>query len=262
MVEDVVFKCALINCRSLKPKIKSLRECFNMNKLSVALLNETWLCRGDRQAKTMLQDLKDETGIEILRKDRDSRGGGVALAYDSNLMSLRKLNLNSLKNKPKLEIVAARGKLRGYKKEMNIFSCYIPQKLTKAESIDFLDTLANATAEAKQTSDGWFVIGGDWNHRPLSGLLNLYPDLKQIITAPTRKDKILDIVISNIHLHVKNVGVTSPIEGELGQVSDHKTVVIESLLPRPRAFSWEVHEYLEVTKQGSDEFVKRLEGEE
>ena len=51
----------------------------------------------------------------------------------------KKLNLNSLKNKPKLEIVVARGKLRGYKKEINIFSCYIvPPKLTKAESIDFL----------------------------------------------------------------------------------------------------------------------------
>ena len=263
LVEDVVFNCALINCRSLKPKIKSLSECFKMNKLSVALLNETWLHKSDKQAKHLLQELKNESGIEILRKDRDSRGGGVALAYDSNVLSLKKLNLNSLKNKPRTEIVAARGKLRGYKREFNIFSCYLTPKLTKAESTEFMETLSNAIAEAKVTSDGWFVVGGDWNQRPMTGILDLYPDIKQIATAPTRKDRVLDIIMSNINPHsIKNIGVTAPLEGEHGQVSDHKTVVIESLLPRPRAFSWEVHEYLEVTKKGTEEFIQRLEAEQ
>ena len=40
---DIPLNIALINCRSVKPKLKSLKECFITNKLSVALLNETWL---------------------------------------------------------------------------------------------------------------------------------------------------------------------------------------------------------------------------
>ena len=51
--------------------------------------------------------------------------------------------------------------IRGYKKDVNIFSCYLPPKLSKVESAEFMETLANAIAEAKITSDGWFVVGGD-----------------------------------------------------------------------------------------------------
>ena len=37
LVEDTIFNCALINCRSLKPKLTSLKECFIINKLSLCL---------------------------------------------------------------------------------------------------------------------------------------------------------------------------------------------------------------------------------
>ena len=97
-IEDIKLNVALINCRSLKPKIKSLKECFKMNKLSLAILNETWLYKSDRQFKCVQQNLKYETGIDFIRRDRDSRGGGVAVAFDANEIVMKKLNLNSLKN--------------------------------------------------------------------------------------------------------------------------------------------------------------------
>ena len=42
----------------------------------------------------MLSKITAEKGVKFIRKDRDSRGGGVAIA-------LRKLPLNSLKKKKK-----------------------------------------------------------------------------------------------------------------------------------------------------------------
>ena len=125
-----------------------------MNKLSLAILNETWMYKNDKHAKHLLQDLARESGIELIRKDRDSRGGGVAIAFDSGLLSLKKLGLKCLKNKPNCEIVAARGKLKGYNKEVNVFSCYVPPKLTKSESAELLETLSDAIAESKQSSEG------------------------------------------------------------------------------------------------------------
>ena len=65
--------------------------------------------------------------------------------------------------------------------------------MSRSESIEFLDTLSNAIAEAKHSSEGWYLIGGDWNHRPITSLLDLYPEIKQIVTPPTRKDNVLDI---------------------------------------------------------------------
>lgn len=122
MINDVPFNLCLINCRSLKPKIKSLVECFKMNDLTTALLNETWLYRSDPQAKKLLQQIAEENNIRVIRKDRDSRGGGVAIAFDTTKISLKKLNLNCLKNKKSFEILAASGKLKNYKKEITLFS--------------------------------------------------------------------------------------------------------------------------------------------
>ena len=134
--------------------------------------------------------------LTFFRKDRDSRGGGVAVAFNSKEITLKKLNLNCLKNKPDLEILATRGKLRNYKKELNIFSCYVPPKFSKSDSVRFLDTLSDAIAEAKTSSEGWFSIGADWNHRSLTPLLDMYPDIKQVLTPPTRKNNELDIMLS------------------------------------------------------------------
>lgn len=189
MINDIKLNLALINCRSVKPKLNSLAECFNINKLSVALLNETWLYQLDPQAKKMLNDMLLEKKIAFIRKDRDSRGGEVAIAFDTSLMSLSKLSLQTLKNKKKFEIVAARGKIRGHKQILTFFSCYVPPKFTKVESLEFMELLSIAIAEAKTGSEGWIAIGGDWNNRQLELALEMYPDIKVLLTPPTRKGK-------------------------------------------------------------------------
>ena len=258
LIEDVPLNGALINCRSVKPKLNFLAECFKINVLSLAILNETWLYRSDPQAKKLLLDLKNEHNIDIIRKDRDSRGGGVAVAFNSKVLSMRKLSLTTLNTKKHFKILATRGKLRGYKTEITVFSCYIPPKLTKNQSVEFLDLLTDAISEAKTTSEGWILIGGDWNNRSLQSLLDLYPDIEMLKTPPTRKDNTLDIVCSNFNNFIKSSEVCLPLEGELGQVSDHKIVIFEALLPRPKAFTWETHEYLQITKEGKKKFIETL----
>ena len=173
-----------------------------MNMLHVALLNETWLYKYDTQARRLFQNIKEEKGICIIRKDRDSREGGIAIAYDSSKITLKKLNLDCLKSKKDFEILAARGKIRGYKEEMNLISCYIPPKLTKAQSLEFLDLFSDTIAEVKQSLEGWIVIGGDWNNRQFDLALDMYPDVKKLATEPTRKDKILDILATNINDYI------------------------------------------------------------
>ena len=255
LIEDIPLNGCLINCRSVKPKLNFLSECFKINKLDVALLNETWLYKNDPQGRKLLLDLKNEHSIDFIRKDRNSRGGGVAVAFDRNRLSLKKLNLQSLRLKNEFEILATRGQIKNCKKELTIFSCYLPPKLSKIESTSFLDVLTDAISEAKSTSDGWLMIGGDWNNRSLGPIFDLFPDIKQIITPPTRKDRTLDVICTNFISHVKKAMVCSPLEGKLGQKSDHKIVLFESKLPRPAAFSWETHEYLRITESGKQKFI-------
>ena len=69
----------------------------------------------------MLEEAEQKDNIKCIRRDRDSRGGGVAIAFDSSRGDFKKLCLKTMVNK-KFEIVAAIGKLHGVKKAHSL-SC-------------------------------------------------------------------------------------------------------------------------------------------
>ena len=77
----------------------------------MAILTETWLYRNNKHVKKELRGIFDQYGLSTLRKDRDSRGGGVAVVYNSRVCELKKLQLKSMKGNSKLEILAAAGKI-------------------------------------------------------------------------------------------------------------------------------------------------------
>ena len=105
----------LVNCRSLKHKLSSLCTNFEMNDSTIALLTETWFTKGDKLLKNHLNDIELAKNIKVLRKDRNSRGGGVALAFNAAISNFAKLKLKSLVG-CKFEILAAEGKLHGFKR--------------------------------------------------------------------------------------------------------------------------------------------------
>ena len=130
----------LVNCRSIKSKLSSLTDNFDMNKSTVALLTETWLTKGDKITKKRLESIEMETGIRLIRKDRNSRGGDLAIAFNTKSSSFQKIKLKSLVGSP-FEILAAGGKIHGFKKQHLLFSCYIPPRLTVFEISRFLDKI-------------------------------------------------------------------------------------------------------------------------
>ena len=81
-INDVEYNTLLINCRSLNPKINSLVTNMKTNGSTVCMLTETWFQCKDKQLKQKLAEVEDAENIRFLRRDRNSRGGGVAIAYD------------------------------------------------------------------------------------------------------------------------------------------------------------------------------------
>ena len=80
-----------------------------MHKAMIALLTETWFSKGNKKTSHELKVLNQRDDISFIRKDRNTRGGGVALAFDSSRSDFKKLPLNYLKNTD-FEIVVGRGK--------------------------------------------------------------------------------------------------------------------------------------------------------
>ena len=87
----------------------------------------------------------------------------------------------------------------------------------------------------------------------------MYPDIQQLKTEPARKDRNLDILAMNCLDSIVKSEVCHPLlEGKYGQVSDHKIVLAELKLPRPKAFTREVHEYLQKIEVGKNKFIERV----
>ena len=134
-----MFNCLLINCRSLKTKLNSLVTNFLTNKTTVALLNETWFQKRDTQLKCLLERVAQESNISIIRRDRNSRGGGVAIALHTEKMELKKVVPVSMRGKT-FEILVAAGKLIGYKEKHVVLSSYLPPNYTRQENNEIITT--------------------------------------------------------------------------------------------------------------------------
>ena len=74
-------RIACANARSIVQKIGSLITLFEECDLHIALLTETWLTQKHCSTRTM-NDLMEGANISFIRRDRGTRGGGVAICYN------------------------------------------------------------------------------------------------------------------------------------------------------------------------------------
>ena len=99
---------------------------------------------------------------------------------------------------------------------------------------DFIDHISEAFAilSAKYGPNLHFAICGDFNRMNIKPILNLAPNLKQLITVPTRKnpDAILENIISTLEYFYLPPFTISPLENDQdknGKPSDHLPVVFK-----------------------------------
>ena len=138
----------------------SLSDNFRMNDLTVALLTETWFNKGNKKIAFDVKTLDQKDNTSLLRRDRSSRGGGVALAFNSNTCDFKKVQLKMLRGSD-FEILAAKGKIHGVKKPHLIFTCYVPPSYSSSQTKQFFDLLTDAVSEARSKHpEPWITIGG------------------------------------------------------------------------------------------------------
>ena len=62
------------------------------------------------------------------------------------------------------EILAVKGNITGVKREVVVFSCYIPPKLNKKVIEKIFESLTDAIGKANANANSpWLIVTGDWN---------------------------------------------------------------------------------------------------
>ena len=119
-------------------------------------------------------------------------------------------------------------------KQIVVASVYYSSNQTR--SADFVDHISQSyhILCSKYGSNLKFLISGDLNRLRLGPILNLSPDLHQVVQVPTRRnpDATLDLIITNLHAFFHPPVTLEPLEndeGNGGKPSDHLPVMMYPL---------------------------------
>ena len=206
-------KIMVSNVMSLVPKVDEVQEFINYNEIDLAFITETWLKKSIPNSVINIED------FSIIRRDRfTSCHGGVCLYVKNNYSKYQVLD--EVKCCDLHEVLWIHHRPRRLPRG---FSCLITATVYHPPSSDdvrFRDHLFDSlkTLESKFPNCG-IIIGGDFNRADVS-LIKKHFHLKQIVKSPTRKDAILDLILTNLGNHFNTPSVLSPFG-----LSDHNTIM-------------------------------------
>ena len=217
----IKFRMITANARSLPSKIDSLVDYFDELDLHAAALTETWLT--DRREHTEGEnDIAERENIRLIKKNRRTRGGGVAIAFDNRKLSLKEHKISD----NRYELVCGTGKVLSNNQPVIIISYYIPPKQKSSTTDDMMTCISDGLSLLLvKFSDPLIFIAGDANCRDMSLAFADLPGIIEVPSPPTRGENRLDL----IHCNYTDEPATAlcPLENEEGSRSDHKVLFLE-----------------------------------
>ena len=196
-------------------------------QIDIVCVNETWLNGNIDDSEILNSD------YTILRKDRETRGGGVLLAIKSDsFKSVREVHQNQY-----LEIISAEITTSSNSRLL-ICSCYRPPNADQNWLNNFNHYLNDVCSCYEN-----IILVGDFNMPHISwnspenttgaieiSFLDLMNDyfLSQLNNKPTRRNNVLDLVLTNVPNLVNIHEVLSPTEAEV--FTDHNIILFDVLI--------------------------------
>ena len=247
-----IFTTALVNTRSLLPKLRSFPKVLNGLQADVCIVTETWFQKCDK-INSLLQDFKHLHCYSFLCRDRQTgkRGGGIAICFDHEHIQLQQAKLPPSKH----ELLGAIGRRKGQRRKIAIIAAYLPPWYNADQDRSFHNAVNKAIRAIKSKyDDPYILVAGDLNRRDIRAATSEFPNIKPILTGPTRNDAVLDVIASNFNSDLVDQGTTSPIENSQGVPSDHNTVFAQFRMQRVPAYTIQKYSYYHITKQGYEQF--------
>ncbi|XP_068749281.1 uncharacterized protein [Montipora capricornis] len=203
----------LSNVMSLAPKIDEVCHVSQYANLDCVCITESWLRSHIHHSVVAL------SGFNLVRKDRvDSIHGGVCAYIRDNI------NFTILEDLEDSSFEALWLKLRPARLPRG-YSCivlgiiYHPPNDNDSAILDYL-WQSLSSIESRFPNCGLLIVG-DFNRLKTKRLQNSF-DLKQIVTFPTRGDRTLDLVLTNLKEYYQD-----PIQRPPHGLSDHMSVEVQ-----------------------------------
>ena len=224
-------------------KTESVSDFFENTNISFALLTETWTTH-DNEPK-IREEFEKQRGLSIIMKSRGTRGGGVAVVYRDNFAFKRHEFFTA-----NFEILAVQGKLPNTRRQMYIFCLYYPPCMKPDHVKAMNELICEEIVKIKIAhADPLIVIAGDMNKKDCSCFERDNPEVKLIVTPPTRKDATLDLCYTNANVIGSKLMI--PLWSAEGMDSDHRVVEYKFIYQGAK------HTYQKITRR---KFSRMAEG--
>ena len=220
--------CLILNARSLYNKARNFKTLLYQICPDLAIISETW----ERQ-RHQLSKLIDSSKFKSISHYRQGRpGGGCAIIFNDSRFNVEELDM-SVPDQVEAAwavLTCKDNAIQKYKvNKIVVGSIYVsPKSRHKIETIDhIIETVHHA--RAKFGNDVHFLLGGDFNRLDVTEILDAYGALKQFISTPTRKDAILELLLTDLHPFFHPPTTLPPLqvdEDKVGSDSDHDIVVL------------------------------------
>ena len=219
------------NMRSLLPKIHNFAEDMIHRDIQIALLCEVWEKSANKKYQIEIENMLELNGLKYISCPRAGgrTGGGVGIVANTELYSIKKIEISNPYNLECVWTVAKRKKASQVLDSQEIIcaSFYSPPNSRKnSKLIDHL--ISSVHYLQSKHPNACFILGGDKNKLNLVPLLDGLPGFQQIVKQFTYKEKTLDVILTNrAHLFSNPITVepVQPDDPENGKPSDHLTVI-------------------------------------
>ena len=194
------------NARSIFPKLKDLIEKLQNHRIDVAQISESWqdVTKGEHNDK--IDMLENRFGFKwygfARHKYRDdgtkTSGGGTAILINQRNFMSAKLDISA---SPKLEVIWVKVVPKKKMKIKVFIICGIYSKPNSRTKTLLNDHIASNYHLLKTKYDNVkFFFLGDFNDHKPDVILQLSPQLRQLVHYPTCGRNILDLVINDAHV--------------------------------------------------------------
>ena len=237
---------ATYNCRSIFPKLGNMKKDIFERNIQAAFCCEIWEKKENKQHQFEIENLLESEGLKYISTPRSTGWGGAAIIVNQEQFSLEKLNIHIPHN---LEIIWGIMKPKDVKaiyKRIIVCSFYSPPNSRKnVKMSDHIVTTLHLLSTQYPNSP--IILGADSNDMNISPIINCGLKMKQIVDKPTRNNKILDIIITNVPEMYQSPIIVPPVpcdDPSAGVPSDHSVPVC---VPHTDRYSRPVRRYRTVT---------------
>ena len=214
------------NARSLKMKLDSLRTMLRQIGPDLMTICETFEARRFDLSKSLKMG---HYKVISYRRPRPRVGGGAAIIYNEENFFVEEADIQVEEYiEACWAIFTPKRKDISYIKKICVGSIYIaPRSKHKQETVDhIIDVIFQM--KARYGNQVNYMISGDFNKYPISDILSANGAIKQVISVPTRKSAVLEVILTDLATLYHPPSSLAPLEvdkGKKGSDSDHNTIV-------------------------------------